>query len=144
LGASELDDIDRELLEVAADYATRAWAPLSHYLVGAALLAEDPENPGEMRVHGGANVEDIILSLSCCAERVAIQSAIAEGVRKFSRVAVHTVSSPPAAPCGPCRQLLLSWGVEKVVMGNPQGEVVVATLAELLPMAFVLAVPDRS
>ena len=132
------DSRDAELLRVAQDYRERAWAPMSNYLVGAALLGDDG------KVYGGGNVEHIILGLSCCAERVAIQSAISEGVRGFSAVAVVTVSSPPAAPCGSCRQMLHTWGVERVLMGNLDGEVDVSSMSELLPRAFSLKEPLSS
>jgi len=132
------DAHDSELLRVARDYRERAWAPISNYRVGAALLGDDG------KVYGGCNVEHIILGLSCCAERVAIQSAIAEGARGFSAVAVVTVSSPPAAPCGSCRQMLHTWGIERVLMGNLDGEVEVMTMAELLPRAFNLKAPLSS
>jgi cytidine deaminase len=126
---------DSALVDVAARYRERAWAPISNYKVGAALLGDDG------KVYGGCNVEHIILGLSCCAERVAIQSAVAEGVRGFSAVAVFTASSPPAAPCGVCRQMLHTWGVQRVIMANTTGEREVASMAELLPRAFDLKGP---
>lgn len=126
---------DQRLLDCAATLRTRAHAPISNYQVGAALLAEDGT------VIGGCNVEHIVLGLSCCAEQVAIHTAVAQGITRFSTVAVMTASSPPAAPCGSCRQVLHSWGVERVIMGNTAGEVVVVTLSELLPYAFDLKEP---
>jgi cytidine deaminase len=128
-------DADRSLLEVARRYQGRAHAPLSNYRVGAALRGADG------RVFGGCNVEHIVMSLSCCAERVAVFTGIAEGSSRFTDVAVFTDSSPPAAPCGSCRQALHGFGVERVVMGNPRGEISVCTLRELLPRAFDLEGP---
>ena len=134
-GSSEVTDLERQLLEIAADYRDRAHAPITGYKVGAALLGADE------RAYGGCNVEHIILSLSCCAEQVAVHTGVAEGCPRFTTVAVVTESSPPAAPCGSCRQMLHAWGVERVVMGNTQGEVWATTLAELLPHAFDLKAP---
>lgn len=128
---------DRELLQAAERYRTHAHAPISNYHVGAAV------RDAEGRLFGGCNVEHIVLSLSCCAERVAVHSALAEGARRFVAVAVFTESSPPAAPCGSCRQVLHTWGVSHVVLGNPAGETVVCSLDELLPRAFSLAGPLR-
>ena len=141
MAGSELDELDRRLLAVAAEFRKNAWAPISNYHVGAALAATAED--GSERICGGANVEDILLSISCCAERVALQHAVASGIRRFDRVAVITMSSPPASPCGPCRQLLHSWGVERVVMANDKGEVRTATVSELLPMAFELKGPVK-
>jgi cytidine deaminase len=126
-----------KLLDVARQYQGRAWAPISNYRVGAALLTRDGA------VIGGANVEHIVLSLSCCAERIALQTAISEGHREFSAVAVFTDSSPPAAPCGSCRQMLHTWNVQRIIMGNSGGETVEITIDELLPLAFQLKVPLR-
>lgn len=130
--SSELDAADRALLDAAATYRARAYAPYSRYQVGAALRGADGA------VYGGCNVEHIVFSLSCCAERVGIFAAIAQGTTSFDTCAVMTDSSPPAAPCGPCRQMLRDFGVDRVILGNTSGEVVVTTMAELLPMAFVL------
>lgn len=133
-----LSDVDRELLEAAEVYRERAHAPISNYQVGAALLGETDDGPA---IFGGCNFEHIVLGLSCCAEQVALHTAIAEGVRKFTTVAVFTTSSPPAAPCGSCRQALSAWGVERVVMGNDKGEVVIVPFSALLPYAFDLKGP---
>ncbi len=132
---------DQDLLDVAKKYAANAYAPLSNYHVGAALLCRDAA--GNERIIGGCNFEHIILSLSNCAERVAIQTAMAEGLRTIEAVAVYTVSSPPAAPCGSCRQMLHSFKVGRVIMGNDRGEIRISTLSELLPLAFDLEGPVR-
>lgn len=53
--------------------------------------------------------------MGTCAERVAFGKAVTEGHRKFRAVAVSTDISPPASPCGMCRQLLvfpLSYAME--------------------------------
>ena len=133
--ASELTVEDIDLLAVARQYSERAYAPISNYRVGGAVRS------AEGRIYGGCNVEHIVLSLSCCAERVAVFGGLADGARTFREVAVFTRSSPPAAPCGPCRQVLHGFGVKRVVMGNDRGEALVCSLAELLPMAFDLEGP---
>lgn len=137
--ASEPTAADLALLAIARDYAGRALAPISHYHVGAALRCRD--QAGAVRSIGGCNVEHIVLSLSSCAERVAVFTAVAEGMRTLEAVAVHTISSPPAAPCGSCRQMLHTFKVERVIMGNDRGEVRVLTMSELLPYAFELEGP---
>lgn len=123
-------DADQELFEAARAAFAHAHAPLSGYHVGAALRT--PLG----RIVSGCNVEDLILSNSTCAERVAIFKGVSEGERAFEAVAVYTLSEPPAAPCGCCRQALHSWGVKRVILGNEQGIGVVVDLAELLPRAF--------
>jgi cytidine deaminase len=128
---------DEALIAAARAVQKQAWAPISNYHVGAALLAEDGS------IIPGCNVEHIILALSCCAEQCAIHAAVAKGHRRFSTVAVVTDSSPPASPCGSCRQVLYTWGVQRVIMTNPQGEILETTIRDLLPLAFALEGPVR-
>lgn len=53
----------------------------------------------------GANVENASYPVGTCAERVALGKAVTEGVLEFKALAVATDISPPASPCGMCRQL---------------------------------------
>lgn len=50
-------------------------------------------------------MENASYPVGTCAERVAFGKAVTEGHRKFKVVAVATDISPPASPCGMCRQL---------------------------------------
>ena len=131
----DLDAPGQALCHTALAMRDRAYAPYSRFLVGAALEADSGE------VFTGCNVEDILLNLSCCAERVALVKAISEGHRAFEAVAVITDGRPVAAPCGCCRQQLHTWGVERVVVANVQGDVEVVPLSELLPRSFELRGP---
>lgn len=77
-----------------------AYCPYSKFRVGAALLGDDDS------ITTGANVENASYPVGTCAERVAFGKAVTEGgVRGFKAVAVATDISPPASPCGMCRQL---------------------------------------
>ena len=66
---------DRELYDRAASIAERAYAPYSHFLVGAAVLARDG------RVFEGVNVENAAYTLGVCAERSALTRAVTDGIR---------------------------------------------------------------
>lgn len=125
-----LSDADRALLAAAAQAAQHAVAPISGYHVGAAVRLRDGT------IVPGCNVENWVMPVSLCAEHGAIAAAAARGTHRFEVVAVHTPSSPPAVPCGNCRQILHNHGVQRVVLGNPAGEVRHLTLAELLPFPF--------
>lgn len=125
--------MDDTLIRAARAAQANAYAPYSGYRVGAALAADDG------RVFTGANVENASYGLTNCAERVALGAAVAAGARHFTRVVVVTDSSPPAAPCGACRQALAEFGgdlmVEAVGRDGAQGKRR-WRLADLLPDGF--------
>jgi cytidine deaminase len=90
-------------------------------------------------IHAAANVENCIPSLSICAERNAVAAAVSAGLRQPRAVAVVTETSPPAQPCGLCRQTLAELAKDLPILAvNPDGERVETRLAELLPYPFSL------
>ena len=127
------DDFARsdELLEAAADVRLRAYAPYSHFLVGAAVMAG-----GE--VFAAPNIENASYPLSVCAERNAVAAAVSAGHTSIEAVAVVGSGKGPTPPCGGCRQVLFEFGGEElmVIAAAPSGERAVWSLSELLPEAF--------
>jgi cytidine deaminase len=119
---------------VARALAARAgtYSPYSNYAVGAAVQVSDG------RVFTGANVENASYGLSVCAERAAILAAVNAGAKELSAVAVATSTTPPAAPCGVCRQTMAEFADDgmPIVLVNDRGERTETTLGELLPHAF--------
>lgn len=79
-----------------------AYCPYSNFRVGASLLTH------EGIYIDGANVENAAYPVGTCAERVAFGKAVTEGHKKFKAVAVASDITPPASPCGMCRQLLVA------------------------------------
>ena len=110
----------------------RAYAPYSHFRVGAAALT------AEGHVVGGCNVENASYGLSVCAERNALARAVYEGRGKLVAMAVVADSPRPTPPCGMCRQVMSEFGPPSVEVRfrNLQGVESVHTLGELLPHAF--------
>ena len=123
------DDVER-LVAAAAAARDHAYAPYSHFQVGAALLLPDG------RVCSGCNVENASFGLAVCAERNAVAAAVAAGARRFAALAVVTDLSPPASPCGACRQVLAEFGDFPVILANVAGDRVVTAVSRLLPDAF--------
>lgn len=121
---------------VAAANAVRAnsYSPYSRYPVGAALEMEDGS------VFTGANVENCLPTLAICAERSAMAAAVSAGQRRPVALAVVTESSPPAFPCGLCRQLLLKFAPDDlpILVTNTEGERRETTLGALIPHGFRL------
>ena len=130
-----MSDAKRDELAAAAVAARgRAYAPYSRFLVGAAVRTPDG------RVFSGANVENASYGLTICAERNAIVQAVLAGAREIEAVAVSSGTSPPATPCGMCRQVMAEFAedCEILLLGGPagDGERRVVTLGQLLPQAF--------
>ena len=120
-----------DLAEVARRAWKNAYAPYSGFQVGAAVRAADGT------VYAGANVENGSFGLTRCGEQSAIQAMVTAGGRTFSEIVVHTVASPPASPCGSCRQVLAEFAADATVwLVNDQGETVRTSVRELLPLGF--------
>ena len=118
------------LVAAARQAQRQAYAPYSHYPVGAAVETADGA------VYTGCNVENASYGLAICAERVALGAAMTAGARQFRRIAVVSSSEPPATPCGACRQVLAELAPDaEVIVAGPRS-VVRWTVAELLPAAF--------
>lgn len=120
----------KKLMKMARKARQNAYAPYSHFAVGAALLAESG------RVYTGCNIENASYGLTCCAERNAIFAAVGAGERRFKMLAVAADSPEPVAPCGACRQVIAEFGIPLVVMGNLKEATKTMTAEELLPYGF--------
>ena len=119
--------MDQELLTAAAAARLAAYAPYSHFQVGAALLAKDG------RIFTGCNVENLSYGLTICAERNAIFSAVAAGVREFEAIAIVADTREPVSPCGACRQVMAEFGDFKIISATLDGRTFESTVAALLP-----------
>jgi cytidine deaminase len=126
------------LIEAAWKVREMAHAPYSKFHVGAALLVEG-------RIFTGCNVENLSFGLTVCAERVAVGTAVAAGLRRIEAVAVVADTAVPVSPCGACRQVLAEFGDPLVCLVSRE-ERVVYRLSELLPRASagILDLPERS
>lgn len=139
----ELRATDRELVEHASMAAANAYAPYSHFLVGAALRLDSG------RIVTGNNQENASFPAGICAERTALHAAMSQdptAVVESIAVAVPQVKGDmPVSPCGICRQALLEQEVRqgsrmRVLLGTSEGTVIeMASAADLLPLHF-----DRS
>lgn len=118
------------LIDLANEARRRAYAPYSHYQVGAALRTKSG------RLYTGCNVENAAYPQSMCAERVAVFKAVAEGETAFDVIAVVTTNG--GSPCGGCRQVLAEFGLETIILiADGEGHLVQeTTVGGLLPLAF--------
>ena len=122
-----------ELIVSATAARERAYAPYSHFKVGAALLGKSG------RVYMGCNVENAAYGPSMCAERTAVSKAVSEGEREFDAIAVVTKNG--VFPCGTCRQVMIEFAPDMtVIISDTHGNVRVNTIRDLLPEGFT---PDQ-
>ena len=124
----------RKLIASAAQAREGAVAPYSKFKVGAALLTQSGE------VIGGANVESASYGLTCCAERVALFSALTSGKKNFVAVAVVARIENGPMPCGVCRQILAEYAPRaKVFVADSANLKKISTFSvkQLLPSAFL-------
>ena len=122
---------DSELMDMAKEAMKSAYAPYSHFSVGAAVETDDGE------VYCGCNIENSSYGATICAERTAISKAVSEGYRRITRIAICDSNNSFAWPCGICRQVMSEFAVEDFyVILEDNGKLSNFLLKELLPNSF--------
>lgn len=137
----QLTEDIQQLIAAAQQATAKAYAPYSHFKVGAAVLLEGGH------IITGANHENAAYPAGVCAERAALSSL--EMNDKTQRVKAIAViykngdeQGKPISPCGICRQTILEvqqWQEAPIAvyMCSPDGRVVMIENAEyLLPFSF--------
>ena len=126
---------DIELMKLAEEARLTAYAPYSHFLVGAALLTKDG------KVYTGCNIENGAYTPTNCAERTAFFKAVSEGEREFAAIAIvggKRGSEPTfCAPCGVCRQVLSEFcDKDFVLVLGSSAEYKEYSMADVFPYSF--------
>lgn len=122
-----------ELLSTADKAMENAYAPYSHFKVGAALLCSDG------KVFTGCNIENATYGATNCAERTAIFKAVSEGHRDFEAIAIVSSGRDETFPCGICRQVMAEFAPGlKIILRDKNGKEAIYQLSELLPKSFSL------
>ena len=125
-----------QLIQLAKEAMTRAYAPYSGFYVGAALLCADGT------VYQGCNIENASFSPTVCAERSAFFKAVYDGHREFTAIAVCGGRDGRITgifpPCGVCRQVMREFCRDDflIYLAGAEGRCETHTLAELLPCSF--------
>ncbi|WP_240928427.1 cytidine deaminase [Maribellus sediminis] len=137
----ELSATDKKLVEAARVASNNAYAPYSHFHVGAALLLENGE------IVEGNNQENADFTDGLCAERVALFYAHS----KFPNVSVVAIAvsaknhnglvKEPAQPCGSCRQVMVETEVRfqkpiRIILDGSESIQILDGAESLLPLAF--------
>ena len=126
---------NEELIQLAIEARENAYAPYSHWKVGAALLTADG------KVYKGCNIENSAFTGTSCAERTAFFSAIAKGEMNFSKIAVVGGDETQGivdivTPCGVCRQVMSEFcdpDKFKIICAKSIDDYVEYTLRDLIP-----------
>lgn len=120
------------MFEKAREVQRSAYAPYSHFLVGAAILSPSG------RVHVGCNVENAAYPVGTCAEAGAIAAMIAAGDREISVLVTVCDGDEVGTCCGGCRQRVREFAAPStpVYACGPDGVRAVFTMEQLLPTSF--------
>lgn len=126
-----------ELIGNAMAAMKNSYSPYSGFCVGAALLTK------KGKVYTGCNIENSSYSVTNCAERTALHTAVSKGEREFAAIAIVGGKNGRVEnycpPCGVCRQVLAEFCRKdfKIYLYNGV-EIKVYTLDEMLPESFDL------
>ena len=141
-GISELPIADAELLSQARNVTKLAYAPYSHFYVGAVAMMSNGE------IVSGTNQENASYPAGICAERVLLSAAssIYPG-QSIKTIAISYIgkgqkSNRPVAPCGICRQSLIEFEQRfnqpiRLILAGMEGEIYIFdSIRTLLPLEF--------
>lgn len=139
---SELPMVIQNLMSVAVDARSKAYAPYSQFNVGTAILLDNDE------VVIGSNQENASYPSGLCAERTAIYYAGAKHpdakILKMALTAAsqNQMTNKPIPPCGACRQAIAEYEIKQeqpieIYFMGAEGKVIKSSsLSNLLPLLF--------
>ena len=124
----------KTLLDYSRNVMKHAYAPFSHFHVGAAIMTENG------KIYRGCNVENASLGGTICAERGATMASVAgEGYSRFRAIAIASESDEPAPPCALCRQFLAQFtdpDVPVYLVSSKTGILKLFSFGVLMPYPF--------
>ncbi len=138
----ELSDLENNLIEMAIEASSHAYAIYSHFLVGAAVYLEN----GETII--GCNQENVSFSAGICAERTAIYAAGAKYPDIPIKILAIAARKPdgklqekPISPCGICRQVILEAELRyqqpiRILLYGTNEIYIISSVKDLLPLSF--------
>lgn len=123
-----------KLLKAAQKAKEKAYAPYSHFHVGAAVLTPSG------KIYTGCNVENTSYGLTICAERNAIFQMVSDGEHQVAEILVIGDTEEFLPPCGACRQVIAEFSKKETIlyMCNKKGEWKQTTVDEIIPYTFSL------
>lgn len=124
--------LKKELVKRAIEVSKNTFNPGSTTKVGAAVLTE------RKNIYSGCIVDSVISGVGTCAERCAIDNAVANGEYKFVAIAIYFPSNKFIAPCGVCLQYIYEFSQVnnkniRIIMINKNGKTKTTSIRRLLP-----------
>lgn len=125
-------DIANKLFTIAQNSCKNAYAPYSHFKVGAALYADNRQ------IYTGCNVENISFPCGTCAEANAIAAMVVGGSAKILEILIYADSIDLITPCGACLQRIAEFACDKTLvhLANKKGVQKTLNLQDLIPHTF--------
>lgn len=125
----------KSLIEKAKQGLDNAYTPVRNFPVGAAVLTT------KGNIYQGCNTESVISGLGVCAERSAIDHAVAHGEYNFKAIVVISRLEEPIKPCGACLQYINEFSQigdinTKIYMVGSKGKIKKSSIKEMLPDGF--------
>jgi cytidine deaminase len=127
----KLDSKDQELITAAQEVIRRNYDGERHSVGSAVLCASG-------KIYTGVNIDSC--GYGPCAEPIAMGVAISSGERKFQVIVAVNGSNPGdplMSPCGNCRQLLLDYAPDVMVILKHNGKAIKVKISDLLPAAYL-------
>ena len=122
-----------EMIRKAIEARDKAYAPYSHFKVGACLRAKNGQT------FQGCNIENSSYPATNCAERTAIFNGVSKGNRKLKALALIGSTKEFTYPCGMCRQVMLEFAENDdmiIYIAKSEKEVIEIKMKDLLPGSF--------
>jgi cytidine deaminase len=127
---NDLNNEDQKVMAAAIEVIRQNYDGI-HHSVGAAVLGSSG------KIFSGVNVESC--GYGPCAEPIALGAALSSGERDFLTIVAIDGGHPgypPMPPCGNCRQLLLDYAPDAMVILNYKNKLVKVKVTDLLPSAY--------
>ncbi len=127
----QINNNDQKLIEAAKEVLLKNYDPVRH-TVGAAVICSTGN------IYTGINIE--ACGYGPCAEPIAIGAAFTNGEREI--IAITAVCKKDdgfliLSPCGNCRQLLMDYSPNAMVLFSYEGKVFKTQARNLLPGAYI-------
>ncbi|MDU6063889.1 MAG: cytidine deaminase [Anaerococcus sp.] len=120
-----------DLISIAIENKKNSYSPYSSFRVSSVVLTK------KGNIYKGVNIENAAYSVTLCAERSALSSAISAGDREIDTIVI-TGDSTMTYPCGVCRQFMAEFldADSKIVIANSINNYKIYGLDDILPYNF--------